>query len=431
MLAAKAQKLKALATHNEWTASIRYRDTSKHSKQEAFIEGTAKRTIVRAGRRGGKTVGVAKKAVKGFAQGRRVLYTAPTQEQIDTFWYEVKWMLTAAIENGALYKNETMHYVEVPNTKNRLRAKTAWNADTMRGDYGDLLIMDEYQLMSEDAWGLVGAPMLLDNNGDAVFIYTPPSLHARHYTKARDSQHAAKLYKSAAVDTRGRWQAMTWTSHDNPYISVEALEEITSDMTALAYEQEILAEDKDEAPGALWTRATLERTRVFEAPDLQRIVIAVDPPGGATECGIVASGLAADGQLYVLEDASLRGSPETWASAVIACYQEWEADKVVAEKNYGGDMVQATIKAADEARTVRYQEVQATRGKAVRAEPIAALFERGKAHMVGVHGLLEDELCMWQPGSSMASPNRLDALVWALTELYKNDGKIALPVFMD
>jgi len=171
-----------------WQALIHTR--TPHEHQQRFIDSPAKRKVIRAGRRGGKTVGMAIAAVEAFKDGLRVLYAAPTAEQVGAFWYEVKLACHDAIEAKLLYKNESEHIIEVPGTKNRIRAKTAWNADTLRGDYGDLLIFDEYQLMSEDAWGVVGVPMLLDNNGDAVFIYTPPSLHSKSVTKASDPRHA-------------------------------------------------------------------------------------------------------------------------------------------------------------------------------------------------------------------------------------------------
>lgn len=99
------------------------------------------------------------------------------------------------IRNKVLYKNESEKYIELPGTKQRIKAKTAWNADSLRGDYADELILDEFQLMNEDIWDLVGAPMLLDNNGNAVFIYTPPSLHSRSVSKANNKMHAAKFFR--------------------------------------------------------------------------------------------------------------------------------------------------------------------------------------------------------------------------------------------
>ena len=240
-------------------------------KQIPIIGSKAKRKVIRAGRRGGKTVVAALIAVKAFLAGRRILYGTPTQEQVDTFWFEVKRALGDLIDKGIFVKNETLHSIELPGTKQRIRAKTCWNADTLRGDYCDLLILDEYQLMNEEAWEVVGAPMLLDNNGDAIFIYTPPSLHSRSVSKARDPRHAAKLYKAAeakmlSAQNEGRpprWEVFHFTSLDNPVLSKDALDEIASDMSAISYRQEILAEDMDEIPGALWTHSLLDRTRAL------------------------------------------------------------------------------------------------------------------------------------------------------------------------
>ena len=393
-----------------------------HEAQLKFIESKAPRKIIRAGRRGGKTVGASIIAVEAFLQGRRVLYVTPTSEQLDKFWFEIKLALVNLIEAGIYYKNETMHLIEKHGTENRIRGKTAWNADMLRGDYADLLIMDEYQLMGEDVWELVGAPMLLDNNGDAVFIYTPPSLHSRSVSKARDPRHAAKMFKRAQNDTTGRWATFHFMSSENPHISIVALDDLSRDMTALAYRQEVLAEDIEEIPGALWKRAMIDASRVDSYPPLTRVVIGVDPPGGVTECGIVVAGIArigTDTHGYLLKDYSLRASPESWASKVVDSYVEYEADRIVGEANYGGDMVENTIRqvAKNQKESIAYKNVQATRGKAVRAEPIVALYEQGLIHHVGDFPLLEEELCSWIPGESRYSPNRLDALVWAFTEL--------------
>ncbi len=391
-----------------------------HAKQGAFIASPAKRKVVRGGRRGGKTTGLANLAVQAFLAGRRVLYAAPTNEQVGRFWFEAKRALQELIDAKRVYVNETQHVIEFPQTENRIRAKTAWNANTLRGDYADLLILDEWQLMAEETWDQVGAPMLLDNDGDAVFVYTPPSLSSRGVTKAVDPRHAAKMYKAAEADTTGRWEAFHFTSHDNPHISADALADITLDMTGLAIRQEILAEDVEEAPGALWAVALIDATRVKTHPDLATIVIGVDPPGGAVECGIVAAGRGVDGDIYVFADESLFTTPEGWAGATIDLYEDLEADVILGEKNFGGDMVRSNIKASAVARDVEinYRDVHASRGKAVRAQPVVAAWERGEVHMVGSLPHLEDEMVMWVPGSG-PSPNRLDAMVWACTDLRK------------
>ena len=402
-----------------------------HPQQLKFIKSPAKRKIVRAGRRGGKTIGAAIYAALAFLKGHRVLYAAPTEDQIATFWFEVKKILQNPIDTGILKKNETLHIIELPRTKQRIRAKTAFNADTLRGDYADVLILDEFQLMNEDTWGVVGAPMLLDTDGDAMFIYTPPSRSSKSATKAKDPQHAAKMFKKAQKDTSGRWQAFHFTSLDNPHISKIALEEITADMTNLAYRQEILAEDIEEVPGALWTRKLIDETRLMAHPDLVRIVVGVDPTGSQhNECGIIVAGKDAAGHGYVLDDKSLLGTPGEWGGAVITAYNHNNADMIVAEVNYGGEMVESTILGINHQtkQVCRYKNVRASRGKAVRAEPIVARYEKGTLHHIGSFPLLEDEMVQWVPGASKYSPNRIDALVWAMTELFGEDITITDPL---
>jgi hypothetical protein len=394
-----------------------------HEKQQEFIYSPAKRICVRAGRRGGKSVGIGIRAVLRFLAKRRVLYAAPTHDQLQRFWATVTRALREPIDAGVLYKNETEHIIEVRGTEQRIRAKTAWNADTLRGDYADDLILDEWQLMDEDAWGLVGAPMLLDNNGDATFIYTPPSLNSRSVSKAKDPQHAAKLFRRYQQQQQAgnpRYAAFHFSSHDNPYISKEALAEITSDMTALAYRMEIEAQDVDEAPGALWTRELIERTRVSAAPeDLARVVVAIDPSATSTgdEAGIITAG-ATRKSAYILADNSVQGSPKTWATAAVKAYHKHKADCIVAEKNNGGEMIELTIATVDD--TIPVRLVWASRGKQTRAEPVASLFEHDRAHIVGSNAQLEDEMSLWTPGDP--SPNRMDAMVWALTELMLGQG---------
>ncbi len=241
-----------------------------HKHQEDFKSSKAKRKIIRAGRRGGKTVGIAILALEAFLAGRRVLYAAPTTEQTDRFWFEVTTALTPAIDAGVYVLNKSERYIEKPGTLNRIKAKTAWDANTLRGDFADLLIFDEWQLSNEDAWEVVGAPMLIDNNGDAVFIYTPPSLRSAGISKAHDPRHASKMFKAALADTTGRWQAFHFTSYDNPYLSRDGLTEVMRDMSRTAYRQEILAEDDEMSASHLvygvWNE-TLCKIMRFDIPD--------------------------------------------------------------------------------------------------------------------------------------------------------------------
>lgn len=390
-----------------------------HERQADFINSPAKRKIIRAGRRSGKTVGVAVLAALAFKEGRRVLYATPTDEQITRFWWEVTQALFQPIQAGLFKKNETLHTIELPNTLQRIRAKTAWNKDTLRGDFGDLIILDEFQLMDPDVLEYVVYPMLLDNNGDLVIIYTPPSLRDAGKSKNKsDPLYASKLFKKWAADTTGRYAAFHFTTHANPHISKIALSELTKDMTAFAIRQEIEAEDIDEAPGALWTRKIINRNRVTTYPELEYIVVSVDPSAttGGDEAGIITSGRLA-GDFYVLADNSIQASPAGWAQAAVSAYKLSKANVIVAEANNGGEMVELTIHTIDPKVPVKL--VHASRGKQTRAEPVSAQYEHNRVHHVGEFPALEYELCVWVPG--MESPNRLDGLVWGISELMNMD----------
>ncbi|MET0240403.1 MAG: terminase family protein [Sphingobium sp.] len=207
--------------------------------------------------------------------------------------------------------------------------------------------------------------------------------------------------------------------------------------------QELEGELMLDLEGALWTRDLLEQCRVTVVPGctgdaalLARVVVGVDPPAGTVSgkggdaCGIVVAGLGRDGRAYVIDDASVEGTtPERWARAVAGAYHRWGADRVVAEANNGGAMVASVLRAADMGLPVRL--VHATRGKSARAEPVSALYEAGRVAHVGLFAALEDELCGLIAGGGYdgpgRSPDRADALVWALTELML--GRVGRPGF--
>lgn len=179
----------------------------------------------------------------------------------------------------------------------------------------------------------------------------------------------------------------------------------------------------DAVPGSLWDQTLIDEHRVASAPDLYRIIIGLDPSGssssGADECGIVAVGAGRDGRFYVLADRSGVMKPDQWASRVIGLYDSLEANVVVAEGNFGGDMVVAVLR--NKRPTLPVNIVRASRGKAIRAEPISVLYRQGKVSHVGTFLDLEDQLCTWTPDSGW-SPDRLDALVWAITEISGGSG---------
>ena len=189
--------------------------------------------------------------------------------------------------------------------------------------------------------------------------------------------------------------------------------------------QEIYAELLGEAEGALWSRDMIDAAHHRgELPEMKRVVVAIDPAttskDESDETGIIAAGLGADDIGYVFRDVSGRYSPGAWAKKTVDLFKELEADKIVAEVNQGGEMVRHTIQTEWKAAPVKM--VHASRGKATRAEPVAALYEQGRVKHVGPLMELEDQLVNWEPLSGMASPDRLDALVWAMTELMIGTG---------
>jgi hypothetical protein len=179
------------------------------------------------------------------------------------------------------------------------------------------------------------------------------------------------------------------------------------------------------APGALWTDELIDAHRVEEVPDMVRVVVAVDPSGsgdednaGNDEIGIVVAGLGTDGRGYVLEDLTCKAGPATWGRIATQAYDRHQADRIVAETNYGGDMVRYVVQTAKPG--VPFKKLSAARGKAVRAEPISALQEQGKIRFCGQFSDLEAELCAFTTNGYMGerSPNRADAFVWAMSELF-------------
>ena len=234
------------------------------------------------------------------------------------------------------------------------------------------------------------------------------------------------LADPTVVVTRGR------TAENRDNLAPAFLEQIVRryEGTRLG-RQELDGEILEDVPGALWSRAIIEAARASAKPELARVVVAIDPAVAsgeqADETGIIVAGADAGGHGYVLADVSGRYAPAEWARAAIAAYHAHAADRIVAEVNNGGEMVEATLRMIDP--NVPFRAVRAARGKTARAEPVAALYEQGRVRHVGAFPRLEDQMCAFVPGAGRSfrggfdrsatggSPDRVDALVWAMTEL--------------
>ena len=301
---------------------------------------------------------------------------------------------------------------------------TAFSADEpdrLRGPNHDLAWADELASWRyPEAWDMLQLGLRIGDHPRTVVTTTPKPLPIIRRLLATED---------ASV------QITTGSTYDNAAnLAQSFVDEITSryEGTRLG-RQELHAEVLDDVQGALWSRDLLEQHRVTKEPNLTRIVVAIDPAAGSksdnAETGIVVVGLGEEGHGYVLDDVSLRGTPNDWGRAAVAAYHRHKADLLVAEANQGGDMVSHTLRTVDE--NVPIKMVHASRGKRTRAEPISALYEQGRIHHLGFHGELEDQLCSWAPDHSI-SPDRLDALVWGLTEILLNirEAPAVVPVSM-
>lgn len=380
-----------------------------------------------AGRGAGKTRSGAETARELIRRGYKYLgFIAPTAADVRTVMVEGESGILATCQDDDLdYAGNLMGkplYQPGVGGSGRLTWKNGATAqlysaeepERLRGPQHDFIWADELcAWKKQETWDLAKFGLRLGTR-PRTFISTTP----------KPKKILLELMKSKkCVTTRG-------TTYDNMANMADSFNEVIAEFEGTRLgKQELLGIVLEEAEGALWNRDLIDKTRKNRIPTSEdfyfvRIVVAVDPATTANkdsdETGIIVAGLGSDGHGYVLADYSGRYSPDQWARKVKLAYQTWQADRVIAEKNQGGDMVRHTIHSVDNSLNVYL--VHARRGKAVRAEPISAFFEQHRAHIVGSLDVLEDELCTWEPRSGDESPNHLDAMVWALTDLMLSEG---------
>ncbi|WP_413816225.1 DNA-packaging protein [Palleronia sp. THAF1] len=287
-------------------------------------------------------------------------------------------------------------------------AYSAHEPEALRGPQFDAAWVDELAKWrkAQDAWDMLQFCLRLGDHPRSCITTTPRSIPLLRRL----------LAQSSTVSTHAPTQANS--ANLAPSFLTEVRERYGN--TRLA-QQELQGVLLDDIEGALWSVGQLAEARIETLPVVSRIVVAVDPPvtGGknADTCGIVVAGLTTEGQGVVIEDASIKGSPLQWARAVIDAYHRHAADRVIAETNQGGDLIESLLRQVD--RTVPYRSVHASKGKVIRAEPVAALYEQDKVRHLGEWPELESQMAqMTSTGFRGAgSPDRVDALVWALSEL--------------
>ena len=316
--------------------------------------------------------------------------------------------------------NRTRSAYTLPNGS-RIKGFSAEKPDRLRGPQHHGAWCDELAAWEyPDTWDQLQFGLRLGVHPQTVVTTTP-----------RPTKIIKELIKdSDTIVTRGS----TYENADNLAASTLITLQTKYADTRLG-RQELFGEILDDNPGALWTRSMLETARVKDAPYLTRVVVGIDPAVTSGEdsdsTGIVVAGMSPDGHYYILADYTLKASPQMWAEKAVYAFELHKADRIIAETNNGGDLVVYLLQQVKN--TIPVKKVTASRGKAVRAEPIAALSEQGKLHMVGYFPELEDELCEYEPGVSSKSPDRMDAMVWAVTELSEGSNALnylsALAVF--
>lgn len=308
----------------------------RHDLQQEIHDSPAKRKVIVVGRRSGKTTGLAIDAAEAMLAGRRYLYAAPTADQTSAFWDAVTSYFAGAIHRRQVKRHDTTRLLSIPGSRGRIRAKTAWDADSLRSDNADEIALDEYALMHPDVLG-VAIPMLADTDGNLSIIFTP---------KRKNHAHAAYV---RALQDGVRWRAWNAPSHVNPHLSASVLAEMIEDMTDDEYRQEIMAEFL-ENDGAVFrnvdaclvpSRAIMaELWRGADEPDAHvghRIVIGVDwgKVGDYTVASVVCATCAREVELYRGRGAEYAIQRKRLADQSIM----WHAGRILAESNAMGDPI--------------------------------------------------------------------------------------------
>lgn len=413
-VSAAMQRIRAVHQRDPWAKTRR--------DSQAPPPGDWRTWLVMAGRGFGKTRTGAEWIREEVMAGRmrRVALVAPTAADARDVMVEGESGLLAVCDRYAFRPRyePSKRRVTFPNGA-KAWTYSADEPDRLRGPQHDGAWSDEIAAWTRpDAWDMLQFGLRLGDNPRQIATTTPRPVRVV-------KELLAQVEAGTVAVTRG-------SSYDNAANLAPAfIEQIIRryEGTRLG-RQEINADLLDDVPGALWTLAGIDADRVLAAPargQLQRIVIGVDPAVSAedeaSETGVIVAAVAVDGDGYVLEDVSLRGRPLEWASVVVAAFDRWVADRVIAEANNGGLMVSQTL------RTVRpdlpITLVHASRGKITRAEPIAALYEQHRVHHVGGFPALEDQMTSYD--GSGPSPDRMDALVWALSALMLGPSRIEAP----
>lgn len=430
--------------------------TPKQRLANQLLASAARNIMLRGGSRSGKTFLLVRAIIQRAINApgsRHAIFRFRFNHAKTSIWADtLPKVLKLCFPALKVRFDKTDFYVELPN------GSQVWIAGLDDKERVEKILGQEYATLyfnesSQIPWGSIEtamsrlaqkvelAPAIAAATGrthialKAYFDCNPPSKLHWSYQLFRSK---LKPGTKEALPDPDNYVEMKINPDDNRENLPEEYFEVLDGMSAAKRLRFKDGEWASEVNGALWSLEDrtapdgaripgIDAGRVASAPELRRIVVAVDPSGtkgdgGGDDIGIVVAGLGVDGRAYVLEDGTCQMSPEGWGRRAVDLYHRWQADRIVGERNYGGDMVRFTVATAD--RKAAFKEVVASRGKSVRAEPISALYEQGKVSHVGHFPDLEDQLCNFTASGYVGegSPDRADALVWALTELMLTGG---------
>lgn len=385
------------------------------------IDPSVRFLVVSKGRRFGATKGACNALIEWLLEGKKILWGDTINSNIDRYFE--RYILPELKRNNIEY-HYSKQSKQLTISNGYCDFRSADNPENWEGFGYDIIILNEAGIILKNKYLYTNAvlPMLMDNPGSLLIAMGAPK-----GKKLKDgTEHPFYTLAKAAENKQKGYKYLKYSSYDNPILSTEDIKDLESEigrMNPAMVQQEIYGEFIDGANLTLWSPEMIKH--VTDVPHLRRIVVGVDPSGSVNgdETGIITAGITSDNRIFVLSDKTKACSPLTWGTLVCNEYKAMKADSVVAERNYGGDMVKANILSVDN--MVRVKEVHASRGKDVRAEPVVALYEQLKVfHVRGLHDL-ESEMLTWVPGEGK-SPNRVDALVWAITELYEGKKEVRI-----
>jgi len=382
----------------------------------------ARYRIVQCGRRWGKTTLAVVTAWAEMLRGGGVMWIAPTFSKVLIGW---RMMLRLAREMGEMVRVRAGEMrIECPLTGGFVGTSSADSGTGIRGEGATLAVLDEAAYIRDLGRVLFEEtlPALMERRGRVLLTSTPSP-------RRGDPTRGVFRALCARASTDSDWGLFRYKSYEGA-ARLDDAEALRRVMPEAVYRREVLGEFVDDETG-LWSWEMIDGYRVTAASSLQRIVVAVDPAvssgADSAETGIIIAGI--DGQrpphAYILADSSLRADPQHWPQQVVAAYRQYRASYVLYEANQGGDLVRYAIQQTDA--SVPMRAVTAARNKQARAEPVAMLYGQGRVHHVGIFSDLESQMCSWTPDDTY-SPDRLDALVWAVTELLLQSAQVSVSI---